>query len=56
MNRKPKLLLAFAVAIITFGSLKVFIPKEYQNNSHCGPYSNCGSRFENHNNQEHFNH
>lgn len=56
MRRKPKFLLAFAVAIITFGSLKAFVPKEYRDNSHCGPYSHCGNHFENHNNQERFNH
>lgn len=54
MRRKPKFLLAFAIAIITFGSLKVFVPKEFQDNSYCRHTSHCGSHFENHNNSEHF--
>lgn len=54
MRRKSKFLLAFAIAIITFGSLKVFVPKEFQDNSYCRHSSHCGSHFENHNNSEHF--
>lgn len=56
MKRKPKFLLAFAAAIITYGSLKAFVPKEYQDNSHCKHHSHCGNHFENHNTPEPFHH
>lgn len=54
MRRKPKFLLAFVIAIITFGSLKAFVPKEFQNHIHCERIGHCGGNFENHNNSEHF--
>jgi hypothetical protein len=41
MRRKPKFLLAIAIAIITFESLKALVPKEFQDR-------NCHNR-------EHFN-
>lgn len=56
MKRKPKFLLAFAVAIITFGSLKAFVPKEFQEHNHCRPTESCGGNFENHNHGPHFSH
>ena len=55
-KRKPKFLLAFAVAIITFGSLKAFVPTEFQEYNHCRQTEHCGGNFENRHHGTHFSH
>ena len=46
MKRTPKFLVAFAIAIITFGSLKAFVPREFQNRNHCNQMEQCDSKFD----------
>ena len=55
-RRKPKFLLAIAVAIITFGSLKAFVPREFQEHNHCRQTEDCGGNFEKRHYGPHFSH
>lgn len=56
MRKKPKFWLAFAVAIITFGSLKAFVPREFQGQNHCRQIEHCGGNFEKRHHGPHFSH
>jgi len=42
MRRKPKFLLALAIAILTFASLKAFVPEKFQNR-HCCHREDCNN-------------
>ena len=49
MNRKPKFLIAFATAVLTFGTLTATVgpPRFLSEHDRCYAFDHCGSHFEN---------